>query len=61
MYVCHADYHTKHACPYFRWEDSGKDEHSCKDAKQKCYEIDGLEMPESIFDWNVTNFSIILS
>lgn len=49
IFLCHSDYHTKNSCPYFRWEDADNEEH-CKDAREKCYEIDGLEVPERIFD-----------
>ncbi|KAH8407492.1 hypothetical protein KR222_002805, partial [Zaprionus bogoriensis] len=49
IFVCYADYHQKHSCPYFRWSDLSEDEHQCKDAKEKCYEMDGLEVPVDIF------------
>ncbi|KAM8711240.1 hypothetical protein ACLKA7_000388 [Drosophila subpalustris] len=51
LHMCVMDYHHKNECPYFRWESSSKgdDRSSCNKARAKCYEIDGLPVPENEF------------
>ncbi|XP_060651411.1 uncharacterized protein LOC132788109 [Drosophila nasuta] len=47
LHMCVMEYHQKYECPYFRWKPdmlSGKDS-SCKEARAKCYAIDGIKPP----------------
>ncbi|XP_017837080.1 uncharacterized protein LOC108596128 [Drosophila busckii] len=50
VYLCQAEYHTKHECPYFRWEGSSKagNKESCAADRAKCYGIDGLKVPKDL-------------
>ncbi|XP_030388531.1 uncharacterized protein LOC115634775 [Scaptodrosophila lebanonensis] len=50
VFLCQADYHKKHDCPYFRWEGNRKDgtEKMCEAAKEKCYAVDGIVVPKSL-------------
>ncbi|XP_051861867.1 uncharacterized protein LOC127565752 [Drosophila albomicans] len=49
LHLCFMEYHKKNECPYFRWQKNGKSEEStaCKQARNKCYEIDGIRPHES--------------
>ncbi|KAH8305926.1 hypothetical protein KR018_004133 [Drosophila ironensis] len=51
VFLCIADYHKTHGCPYFRWEGNYKKgtEDQCEDARAKCYAIDGIVLPERKF------------
>ncbi|EDW02632.1 uncharacterized protein LOC6561159 [Drosophila grimshawi] len=46
VFLCQAEYHMKQECPYFRWESNDKSggKEMCKDARAKCYEIDGITL-----------------
>lgn len=48
VYICQTEYHKKHECPYFRWEGTEKAQtkQPCRDAKAKCYELDGITAPQ---------------
>ncbi|KAH8233345.1 hypothetical protein KR026_007223 [Drosophila bipectinata] len=47
VFLCVADYHHEHECPYFRWEGTTKagTKDQCEKDKAQCYAIDGLTVP----------------